>query len=323
MKDAHELVSKLKELTHEIGQTPTMSQFLNHFGLSRYSVDKLGGFIKLCDLAGTKARGTNQHVKANEEATNQKIPKICYFDEEISSMEVKVYQLRQKGFIHHGNITKNWHFLSWAAIFEHDPETFHYLDQRFAANVQDDRQLIEGLHHTLSEADIISGHNVKRFDLKKFNTRCALYDLPPIHGKIIWDTLPLYKKHFDLPSYSLGFIAKYFNFKNQKLEHSGDMWDRCLNGELAAWIENEFYNKGDCKVSREALHFIARFEPSINLQPFTQKPVCFCGSSEFFRDGEAATKQGLFPVFRCRSCLAPYTGKENLIDEDLRKGFFK
>jgi hypothetical protein len=319
--DAHLLVSQLKELANELKEVPSQVEFLHRFSLTRWQVEKHGGWHRLCEMAGVSPRGgRNQHSKKPH--IEPRAPVICYLDEEISDMTVRTYSLKTD-YIPHKNIVKNWHFYSWAAMFEHEPEKIYYLDQRYAPDITDDRQLIEGLHHIISSADVLSGHCIKRFDMKKFTTRAALYGLDPIPLKVIWDTYPLYKKYFDLPSYSLGFICKYFGFKNQKVDHSGDMWKRCEQGELAAWEENEFYNKGDIKCSREALHFIARFEPSINLQSFHQKPTCLCGSQEFYRDGETSTKQGIFAVYRCHQCKAPYSGKENLIDKDLRKGFFK
>jgi DNA polymerase elongation subunit (family B) len=318
MMDIHSLVSKLKELANETGKTPTLREFVAS-GISKRQISK----HKFSEIVKAAGLDPNKHAQSTEPLElDIRPPVICYLDEEISSMTVKTYTLKTD-YIPHRNIIRNWHFLSYAAVLEHEPETFYYMDQRFAENIEDDRPIIEAIHHIVSKSDILSGHNIKRFDLKKFNTRAALYGLDPIPEKIVWDTLPLFKKHFDLPSYSLAFICKYFNFKHQKLDHSNDMWDRCSSGDISAWEENERYNKMDVLAQREALHFIARFDPTINVQVFHYVPVCICGNKKFFKDGFKYTRQGKFQVRRCSSCSKTFIEKTNLIDKDLRKGLFK
>jgi DNA polymerase elongation subunit (family B) len=320
--DAHSLVAQLKALSNELGgRTPTLREF-EKSGVSKRQILK-HKYSELCKMAGLEM---NKHAQTTEPIEVViRPPIICYLDIETSHMEVKVYGLKGNDYIHHRAIKKVWHLYSYAACLEHEPETFFYLDQRYATNIENDQPIIEAMHHIISKSDILSGHNIKRFDLKKFNTRAALYGLDPIPEKIIWDTLPLFKKYFDLPSYSLEYICKYFKLKNQKLSHSGDMWDRCEAGDLSAWEENERYNKMDCLAQREALHFVAKFEPSINLQQFYQKQVCICGSESFFKDGFKFTRAGRFQVFRCRnkSCGKTFQSKENLIDKDMRSRFTK
>lgn len=320
MKTLHELVSDLKKLAHDLGKTPTLVEFTAS-GQSKRQIQK----HKYSEIVRAAGLEPNKHSQTTEPVEPViRPPVICYLDIETSHMLAKIYQCKTE-YIHHKNIVKQWHLYSYAATLEHEPERFYYLDQRYAPDIKDDRQIIEAMHHIISNSDILSGHNIKRFDLKKFNTRAALYGLDPIQEKIIWDTLPMFKRHFDLPSYSLGFICKYFNFKNQKLDHSGDMWDRCEAGDLSAWEENEKYNKMDVLAQREALHFISKLEPSINIQAFHYSPVCICGGKTFFKDGFKYTRQGKFQVRRCsnKSCSKTFVEKTNLIDKDLRKGLFK
>ena len=316
--ELHELVAKLKALAQDLNKTPTLREF-EKSGISKRQIQK----HKYSEIVKAAGLEPNKHAQTTEPIElDIRPPVILYLDIETSFMLAKIYQCKTD-YVSPKNITKFWHLYSYAAVLEHEPERFYYLDQRYADNIQNDRQIIEAMHHIISNCDIISGHNIKRFDLRKFNTRAALYGLDPIPQKIIWDTLPLFKKHFDLPSYSLGFICKYFGFKHQKLDHSGDMWDRCEAGELAAWEENEKYNKMDVLAQREALHFIARFEPTINIQAFHYTPVCICGNKKFFKDGFKYTRQGKFQVRRCSECSKTFVEKQNIIDKDLRKGFYQ
>jgi DNA polymerase elongation subunit (family B) len=321
MTDLHSLVAKLKALANETGRTPTLRDFVAS-GVSKRQIQK-HKYSNLCNMAGLEI---NKHATVTTPVEVViRPPKILIFDCEISHMIVKVYQLKGNDYISPKNIVKPWHFYSYAGFFKGEREKVYYLDQRFAQDIKDDRQLIEGAHDLISRADVLTGHNVKKFDFRKFNARAALYNLPPIRPPLIIDTLPLFRKHFDLPSYSLGYIAKYFNFKNQKVEHSGDMWDRCEAGDMTAWEENQTYNTGDCLVSEEAFDFIAKFEPSINFNAFYQKQKCICGNEHFYKDGLRYKKNAINQLYRCsdKSCAKTFLGKENLIDKVIRKDFLQ
>ena len=317
----HEMVVKLKELASKLDKTPTLKEFTQS-GISKRQIHK----HKYSEIV--KAAGLDPNKYAQTTAPIEVVirpPRILFFDCEISEMIVKVYQLKGNDYISPKKIIRPWHFLSWAAIFDDEPEKDYYMDQRDESDVTNDEKQIVGLHKLLSEADIIAGHNIQRFDLKKFNTRAALYGLPPISNLIIYDTLKFFRKHFDLPSYSLGYICKYFNLVQEKMNHSSDMWDRCLSGDLDAWKENELYNKQDNHACRAAFWFIAKYEPTINVQSFYQKQKCICGGEAFYKDGFKYTKNGRFQVFRCKnkSCGKNFVARENLIDKDIRKEFFK
>jgi DNA polymerase elongation subunit (family B) len=317
--DEHEIVSRLKVLADELGKTPTLLQFVAS-GISKRQIQKYK-YSELCKKAGLEI---NKHAQLTEPVDVViRPPRMLFFDCEISEMTVKVYQLKGNDYISPKRIVKPWHFLSWAALFDHEPEKDYYLDQRYEQDKTNDRQLIEGLHYMLSQADILIGHNIKRFDVRKFNTRSALYGLPPIHGLIIYDTLTFFRRHFDLPSYSLWYICHYFGLSQEKMEHSQTMWDKCLEGDIESWDENARYNKQDNRACRAAFWFVARFEPSINIQSFHQKQICICGSDSFMKDGFKYTKNGRFQVFRCknRECSKTFTARENLIDKDIRKNF--
>ena len=241
-------------------------------------------------------------------------------------MLVKVYGLRNNVYISHKNIVKDWHLLSYAAQWEGE-DTIHYLDQRYSPNVEDDRQLIEGLHHLLSSADIVVGHNIDSFDLKKFNTRAAKYNLPPLVQFQTHDTLKIARKFFSFSSNSLEYIAKFLNLENRKSSHGkypGDaLWEACMNGDIEAWEECKSYNEQDVRVTRELYLYLSKYDHRINLSSFYMRPTCSCGSSAFKKHGVRYTKSAIKQRYICLDCGKTFQARENLIDKDLRKGFFQ
>lgn len=318
--DVHELVKRLKALSSELdGRTPTLREF-EQSGVSKRQILK-HKYSELCKMAGLEI---NKHAQTTEPIEPViRPPRILIFDIETSYMLVKTYSLRTD-YISHKNIVNDWHLLSYAGKFRGE-DKFYYLDQRYAQDKSDDRQLAEGLHDLISQADILVGHNLDRFDLKKFNTRAAKYNLPPIAPKITHDTLKILRKYFALSSNSLEYAAKFLQLKNRKSSHGkfpGDsLWEECLKGNVEAWEECRLYNQQDCAVTEELFDFLAKYEPSINYQAFYQAQVCQCGSEKFFKDGFKYTRQGKFQVFRCHKCSKTFQGKENLIDKDMRSRF--
>lgn len=321
MTDAHSLVSKIKELANENGGVPSQVEFIHLTGISRWKLDKFGGWHRLCEMAGVKPRGgVNQHTKKPKALARE--PKILFFDIETAPIKGYTWGTYDQTVI---KVVQDWFVLSYAAKFRGDERSF-YLDQRYANPVSDDLQLLCGIHHLLSEADIVIGHNSARFDHKKLNARFIKHGLEPLKHYRVIDTLKIARKHFAFTSNRLADLATFLGCELQKSAHPKfpgfSMWDEMMKGNFEAFQECEEYNKRDVDVLIQVFDRLAPWE-GIGLQAFTQKPTCSCGSQDFHEDGITSTKQGLFKVFRCRQCKATFAGKENLIDKDIRAGFFK
>lgn len=318
--DAHSLVVKLKALENELGKMPTMAEFLEKTDVTDWQLRKIT-FNKLIDMAGVNEIEDDEHLPSLIRP-----PRILYFDIESVGMEVKTYSLKTD-YISPKNILKDWAMLSYAGMFEDDLEKIYYLDQRFNHDKRDDRQLTEGLHELLSRSDIVIGHNIDSFDLKKFNTKAAKYNLDPLPEITTYDTLKIARKFFAVSSNSLWYLAKFLGLDQQKSEHGkfpGDkLWDECMAGNMEAWEENHHYNIQDVHTTRALFKYLAKYDKRINFQSFFQTPTCSCGNHSFVKDGHTYKKNGVFSVYRCLDCGKPYTGKDNLIDKDIRKGFFK
>lgn len=324
--DIHSLVVKYKDTEREIGRKPNREEFLKHSGVSDWALRKVS-FTEVIKASG----GKPVHNNFNQESTPIfpeiiRPPRILYFDIESVGMEVKTYSLKTD-YISPKNILKDWAMLSYAGVYESDPDKVFYLDQRFSEDKRDDEQVTIGLHGLLSNCDWVVGHNIDNFDLKKFNTKAAKYGLDPLHEIRTWDTLKIARRNFAISSNSLWFCAQFFGLNNQKSEHGkfpGDkLWDECMKGNIEAWDENHAYNVQDVKTTRDLFKYLAKYDKRIDLSSFYQTPTCSCGNHSFFKDGHSYKKNGVFSVYRCHDCGKAYLGKENLIDKDIRKGFFK
>jgi uncharacterized protein YprB with RNaseH-like and TPR domain len=317
--ETHELVSKLKELARDLGKTPTQREFVAS-GVSKRQISK-HKFSEIVKAAGLEP---NKHAQATDPIEPViRPPKILFFDIETAPITGYTWGTYEQSVI---KVLKDWFVLSYAAKFK-DDDRFFYLDQRYATPIDDDFQLLCGIHHLLSECDILVGHNSIKFDLKKLNARFIKYDLRPLNHFTHIDTLRIARKHFAFTSNKLADLAKFLGCEIQKSTHAKfpgfSMWDECLKGNIEAFQEMEDYNKTDVDVLIEVYNKLAKWEPSINVQSFYYSPTCICGNTKFYKDGFKYTRQGKFQVRRCSECSKTFVEKTNQIDKDLRKGFYK
>jgi len=319
--EVHEIVSKLKELASELGKTPTIRQF-EKSGISKRQINK-HGYNNLVMMAGLEPNKHSQSTDPVEVIIRP--PKILVFDIECTGMIIESYGLYNQNH-NHKDIIEDWSLLSFAAWFT-DENQIHYADNRDNSGYKDDKHLVEKLHKLISEADWIVGHNSDKFDLKKLNAKAEKYELPPRPDPIQYDTLKMLKARYALPSYSLDYAAKYFELKEKKSAHRnfpGKMlFDQCKAGNIDAWNELESYNCQDVKVTWELFQRLAKHDKRINLTSFYQKQTCICGNQEFYKNGIKYAKNAAYQIWRCRNCSKCFIGKENLIDKDIRKSFFK
>lgn len=252
-------------------------------------------------------------------------PKILFFDIETSPLLTYVWGLFEQN-VALNQIHTDWHVLSWAARWAHDPAgKVMYRDQRKAKNIEDDKVILRELWTLLNEADIVVTQNGKAFDQKKLNARFVIHGFqPPATYKHI-DTFLLAKKHFGFTSNKLEYMTNKLNKKYKKLKHEKfagfDLWKECLAGNLAAWREMEKYNKHDVLALEELYHKLVPWDSSINFTVYRPGAdhVCSCGSEDVERRGYHYTATGKFQRFQCRKCGAWSRSRLNLFTEARRQ----
>jgi uncharacterized protein YprB with RNaseH-like and TPR domain len=317
--ELHELVVRLKELARELGKTPTVVQFVAS-GISKRQINKYK-YSEICKVAGLEVNKHAQRTDPVEPVIRP--PRILFFDIETAPIKGYTWGIYEQSVI---KVIEDWFILSYAAKFR-DDDRFFYLDQRYAKPVEDDFQLLCGIHHLLSECDITVSHNGIKFDHKKLNARFIKHGLPPLNHYTQIDTLKIARKHFAFTSNKLADLAKFLQCDIHKSTHAKfpgfSMWDECLKGNQEAFEEMQSYNQTDVEVLIQVFNKLAPWDSTINYQSFHYVPTCSCGNTKFFKDGFKYTRQGKFQVRRCSECSKTFTEKQNQIDKDLRQGFMK
>jgi DNA polymerase elongation subunit (family B) len=320
--DLHELVSKLKALASELGRTPNLREFVAMAQVSRRQIDK-HKYSTICKAAGLEI---NKHSATTKPVLiENRMPKILAFDIETAPLLVHVFQLYGNDAIGLNQIKDDSFILSFAAKFL-DEDKIYYFDNRTGKNKQDDKKIIMKAYELFKKADILLGHNIDRFDIKKMNARFIKYGLDPLPKIQTIDTLKIAKRYFSFTSNKLEYLATFLGCtpKSSHQKFTGlSLWTECLKNNKEAYDELRLYNEQDVLTQIEVYLKLAKYDESINFQAYTQQVTCICSSTEFYKNGIKYSKNGQFQIYKCAHCGKNYIGKENLIHKDIRKGFFK
>jgi transposase-like protein len=251
------------------------------------------------------------------------LPKILLMDIETSLYHVSTWGT-YKQYIQHYQITKHQYILSWSAKWLFDKNVQGQVVTPEESLERNDKRIVKSIWNLLDQADIIIGHNVERFDLRKLNWRFISLELsPPTPYKIV-DTLKVARKEFFAPSYKQDFLTKYFKLQN-KLDTEFQLWKECENGNIESLNKMLDYNKHDV-IGLEQLYL--KLRPYIknhpNLGVLLDEDVCpNCGSYDLVEEiGKYYfTTANKFPVYRCANCKTPYIRHKknsNMVQTNIR-----
>jgi len=166
----------------------------------------------------------------------------------------------------------------------------------------DDFGIVKKAWEVMNQADVICAHNLKKFDMKKANTRFIVNHLPPLKQLVMIDTLTIAKNKFGFIGNSLNDLCKQLKIGQKKEKTHSDLWEACLEGDMTAWRHMKEYNRHDVVLLEE---LYKRFMPWI--QPFPRLRMdngkCpKCGSSNFKKNGIKYYKRAWAQRYKCLNC---------------------
>lgn len=239
-------------------------------------------------------------------------PKILILDIETSLMELYGFGIRDQ-YISADQIKKDWTVLSWAAKWLDDKRTFQN-----SSNKNTEEVIIRRLVDLMDQADIIVGHNSKKFDVKRINAKCAEYDIKPPSSFQQVDTYTQSKRYFNFSSHTLEYLLEKLNSPIKKLKHKKfpgkSLWIECDKGNKEAFKEMAVYNIYDVLGTEWLYNKIAPWGTGINFNVYygDEDAQCTCGSVEFRKNGYTYSSTGKFQRFECKKCGAELKSRQNL-----------
>jgi hypothetical protein len=166
--------------------------------------------------------------------------------------------------------------LGWSAAYVDNDKVWTGFVTPEEARNRTDAGIARRLHDLMEAAEIIAGHNVVGFDLKKVNTVFMRHGLKPIIGKKTIDTLKLARSCLAHESNSLDYLAQYYGFSG-KDEITREDWKNATNGDQPTLDKVEKYCKGDVSNGKSLL---------IKFLPLANKKFNFGAIKKQVNDGE-------------------------------------
>lgn len=181
-----------------------------------------------------------------------------------------------------------------------------------------DIELITHLHQIIGDADVICGHNVDKFDLKKIYARMLKYGMPPPKQPKVIDTYKIAKKYFNLRSNRLQHLLEVLDI-GSKVEHEGGaMWVKFIEGDKKAIRSMLKYNKGDVALFDDILDALLPWAGSeipdprlfkVKSEDSTKLPAELRVCPRCSATGTAINSWGMYPAkqltynrYRCMKC---------------------
>lgn len=257
-------------------------------------------------------------------------PKLFFFDEEIAKNLYAKFPSKRPEYNGHKDIIKDWWMICWAGQWSDSKKVIgaSVLDskKRFFKDPTDDYYVIKTLYDQIKDADAIVGHNMKKFDWKKFMTRVTYYKMLPVAQPKIIDTMLMAKAIGSYDSDSLNFLCRYHGLPNKASNRGNDLWNDisiyALRREFKPLQEciKEMvtYCSPDVIAVRALYEFLLpyspdRFRVNQNLYHADGIDGCPCCRSDNLQaNGYRITLSGKYQRFKCLDCGSWSQGKKNL-----------
>lgn len=277
---------------------------------------------KKLGIKESTARRYIRFVKSNIDiGKSQTLPKIIVLDIETAPNWVTVWGVFKQR-IPLENIRKEWFILSWSAKLLYDNEVVSDVLTPKETRESDDKRILKSLWKVVDSADILVGHNLRQFDMRKANARFIVNGLPCPSPYQIIDTLIECKKNFAFTGYKLDYINSLLGLA-RKTETNYNLWLECIRGNKEALTKMEKYNRQDILVSEELYIKILpwiKSHPNVGLFSDVEEPVCpNCGSTDLHWKGYYYTTVGRYKTFRCRGCMAIGRSRKSDLSKEERK----
>jgi DNA polymerase elongation subunit (family B) len=216
-----------------------------------------------------------------------------------SPSPVALNQIHSPGFV-----------LSFAAKWHGKKKT-----QFVGLNTHSQKELAVEAWELFNEADVITGWNSDRFDIRWMNTAFREAKLQPPSPYVKLDLLKVVRKHFKLPSYKLQYVSQWLGFEG-KVGHEGhSLWTKVLEYDPKAWKLMEKYNKQDTVLVEQIYDALLPWidtHPNLNLYNGTLDGCPNCGQFNLQSRGYSFKRTGKYRRYWCTDCGKWSTGTKRV-----------
>jgi hypothetical protein len=171
---------------------------------------------------------------------------VLYLDVEVSKSMMFNYGLRVPSkYINPDNLIHEYYIICWSASYVGSDNVWHDCVTTAEARKWTDKNILQKLQRLMKSADIIAGHNVDAYDVKRINTRLFLNELEPVIGKKTIDTLKVARQKFAFESNRLDYINKRLGFRPKDDITDADWREVVTTGNKDTLKKIDTYCQGD------------------------------------------------------------------------------
>lgn len=209
----------------------------------------------------------DKHIQAEEPhftPTPKRNANILYFDLEVSKSIYYNYGRKVPSkYLRGADLIQEYFIISWAASYIDSNKVFSGCVTPEQAKAGSDKEILAPLHDLLISADVLAGHNVDAFDLKKINTRFLLNGFTPIIGrdqkkKRTFDSLKIARSVFDFEENGLDALCQRFGIAG-KDKITDEDWRRVFSGDEKTLKKIDRYCRGDVKNGKALLSILTPY----------------------------------------------------------------
>lgn len=180
----------------------------------------------------------------------------------------------------------------------------HRMD--FASEWGDGREeMLNRIWKAVDEADIVVGHNIVGFDMKKLNSEWRDIGLvPPTPYKTV-DTLKEARKYFGDESKTLDALCKRLEVASKTDRYDVEVARAALEGDRVSQLQIQAYNEGDITATLDLYDRLRGWmhtHPHIGAFGDGKLHCNQCGGTDIERDGTYLASQIRYIGYRCKTC---------------------
>lgn len=188
------------------------------------------------------------------------IANILYFDLEVSKSMMFNYGLRvPSGYINPEDLYRDFYIICWSASYVGKDTVWSECVTSAEAKKWNDKRILARLHDLMESADILAGHNVDKFDLRKVNARFLLNGMEPIVGKRTLDTLKIARSKFAFESNKLDYISQKLGLRPKDDVRNSDWLKIVTTGDEKTLKKVNKYCRGDVRNGKGVLEKLMKY----------------------------------------------------------------
>jgi hypothetical protein len=211
---------------------------------------------------------------------------ILYIDLEVSKSRVFNYGLRvPSGYMNPDDLDKEYYVICWSASYVGQSKVWSDCVTTKDAKKWSDKNILGRLRELMDAADIIAGHNVDGYDIRRANTRFLLNGIEPVTEKKTLDSLKIARKKFAFESNRLDYISQKLGLRPKDDIRNSDWLKIVTTGDEATLRKVLRYNKGDVVSGKGVLSRLMKYSGKKE----NYGAIALEGSPFWLNDGKSAT----------------------------------